>query len=181
MYFLITGFSGITDIESRTTYKNWVTVFNQQCHLCLCTWLNTLLSCHSYRSSDFSLVFCRSRLRPSLFYQQGHLCVYLSESILVISCLSRHPQLLLTSKVLFVCVPVRANSCHVILVLSSVELAQQAHFYTILLVISVWSTPSRLARSQSHRILLYVRGVTLFCLHFKGMSDNKLKYISLHK
>ena len=33
MYFLITRFSGITDIESRTTYKNLVTVFNQQCDL----------------------------------------------------------------------------------------------------------------------------------------------------
>jgi len=33
MYFLITHFSGITDIESRTTYKNLVTVFNQQCDL----------------------------------------------------------------------------------------------------------------------------------------------------
>ena len=31
MFFLITRFSGITDIESRTTYKNLVTVFNQQC------------------------------------------------------------------------------------------------------------------------------------------------------
>ena len=33
MYFLITRFSGITDIESRTSYKNLVTVFNQQCDL----------------------------------------------------------------------------------------------------------------------------------------------------
>jgi len=33
MYFLITRFSGVTGIESRTTYKNLVTVFNQQCDL----------------------------------------------------------------------------------------------------------------------------------------------------
>jgi len=31
MYFLITRFSGIPDIENRTTYKDLVTVFNQQC------------------------------------------------------------------------------------------------------------------------------------------------------
>jgi hypothetical protein len=33
MYFLITTFSGIAKVENRTTYKDLVTIFNQQCHL----------------------------------------------------------------------------------------------------------------------------------------------------
>ena len=31
MYFLITTFSGVSEVESRTTYKDLVTIFNQQC------------------------------------------------------------------------------------------------------------------------------------------------------
>ena len=33
MYFLIRAFSGVTEVENRTTYKDLVTVFNQQCNL----------------------------------------------------------------------------------------------------------------------------------------------------
>jgi len=33
MYFLITTFSGIPEVENRTTYKDLVTIFNQQCDL----------------------------------------------------------------------------------------------------------------------------------------------------
>jgi hypothetical protein len=33
MYFLITTFSGVSEVENRTSYKDLVTVFNQQCNL----------------------------------------------------------------------------------------------------------------------------------------------------
>jgi hypothetical protein len=33
MYFLITTFSGVKDVENRTTYKDLVTIFHQQCSL----------------------------------------------------------------------------------------------------------------------------------------------------
>lgn len=33
MYFLINTFSGVTEVESRTTYKDLVCIFNQQCDL----------------------------------------------------------------------------------------------------------------------------------------------------